>query len=209
VITDSGSIGGFTMTNAGISGGTATILITKIPNAQSQMLNVNGTPITPEPVSVPEASEAPVTLLVTHTTGDNYSLALMPATYDKAVGGTVGAQAILAFDQTAGSAPSITPKQFNTTGAITSLVSNLNPTYDFSPFGAPGGTINFTFTATTFTGAGVNSFASLFTHAGATATGSGAFSQIAVPEPASMSLLGIGMSGFFALRRFFKRPSVV
>jgi hypothetical protein len=113
----------------------------------------------------------------------------------------------MAFNLTTGVAPALLPNFFNASGAVTALLANANPTYDFSKFGLPGATENFTFTATTF-GGGANSFASLFTNVGATAVGNGSFSQAAVPEPASMALLGIGMSGFFALRRFFNRPSL-
>jgi hypothetical protein len=65
--------------------------------------------------------------------------------------------------------------------------------------------MNDTFTATEF-GGGATSFASLFTTAGATATGNGAFSQVAsVPEPASFALLGIGMTGFLMFRRIVRK----
>jgi hypothetical protein len=34
------------------------------------------------------------------------------------------------------------------------------------------------------------------------------FRTVAVPEPSSIALLGIGMTGFLAFRRLFKRPAV-
>jgi hypothetical protein len=39
-------------------------------------------------------------------------------------------------------------------------------------------------------------------------TGSTVVTATSIPEPSSLALLGIGMTGFLAFRRFFKRPAV-
>jgi hypothetical protein len=72
--------------------------------------------------------------------------------------------------------------------------------YDFSPFEG-GGRMTLTFNKV---GA---DFASVIANGG-TVTGTGGFTEQAAPEPGSFALLGIGMAGFLAYRRYFKRPAV-
>jgi hypothetical protein len=198
VLTDSGNIGGFTITNTGINNGVATLLYTGTPNPSSFMNNVNGAVVSPE---VTEISPGPITFTVKATSPGNYAVSLVPPIYTQSVGGTVGSQALLGFDLTSGGTFGTT--FFNVIGNITSVMANNDPTYDFSSFTA-GGSQNITLTATSFAG-GASSFATLFSMVGGSASGSGSFSQIAVPEPASFALLGIGMSGLVALRRIFRK----
>ncbi len=147
VKTDSGTVGGFTMTNMGISGGVATIEITGIPNGNSEMNTVNGVSVAAEPVTF----GGPITLLVTPTGGGNYNLALSPSTYTKTIG-TGAASAELTYNVSKGVAPGLLPSFFNATGNVTSVVTNANPTYDFSNFANGKGIFNATFTATAFSG---------------------------------------------------------
>jgi len=113
--------------------------------------------------------------------------------------GSPGAQAILDFSITSGI---IFGSHFNMDGVITAVVSNSLPGYDFSALGSGAGLITLAIDKT-----GTN-FANVVNHAGASAIHSGFGLQESVPEPASMALLGIGMSGLLAFRRFFKRTPV-
>lgn len=94
------------------------------------------------------------------------------------------------------------------TGSILDLIGG---PYDFSTL--VDGNIVIALTAQTYTGAGVSSMGELMSTAGATARGGVAqYSQgtAAIPEPTSVALMGIGLSGLlFYRRRLVKRSLAV
>ncbi len=186
VLADSGNLGEFSFQNTGIISGTATIAVS-VPSLLSTINTVNGVIVPPEPVHV----NTPFTFQVTPTGAGEYALAL-PSGITKTVGATVGQQAILGFNLVKGDTPAALPNFFNASGPVTSLLANVNPLYDFAAFGNGLGKINFTFTATSFTG--TTSFAGLFSTVGASAIGNGSFSQAAaVPQAASVVMFGSGL----------------
>jgi hypothetical protein len=202
VYTDSGNLGAFTLTNTGlISGKTYGLsLVLTTPGAEN-LVTINGVP-TFEPASF----MTPITLHATLVSPGDYDVSLVPATYLKTFG-TAPAVASLTYDLKEGTTIAANKDFLNVVGDVTSVVTNALPGYDFSPFAVPGGIHNMTLTATDFLRAG--SMDGVLTTPGAVAVGSGAFSEAAVPEPASLALIGIGMSGLVAFSRIFRRRHTI
>jgi len=106
-------------------------------------------------------------------------------------------------------APGVSGLAFTSTTGITAAPPGLTEasntvSFTFNPVTSGAFVITFQTTSTsptfTFTG---------FSFSGsATAVSSTVGVSPAVPEPTSMALLGIGMTGFLAFRRLFKRSSV-
>jgi len=201
VSTDSGDVGGFNLTNMGVSGGVSTLDLTLIASTSATLETVNG-----NAVSVPAAFTSPIVLDMTSLGGGMYSIT--GSNYIKTFGtGGSSSEAVLTANLTNGLAPPSLSTFLNLTGVVTGVTTDNLPGYSFALFASGGGGDNVTLTATNFSG-GASSFATVISTPGARAIGSGAFSEIAVSEPASLSLLGIGISGLLAIRRFFKRASV-
>jgi PEP-CTERM motif len=201
-VTEDGGQFNFTLTSTGTPG-TVTISFSDVTLSEVNGV-VLGTTIA--------SSLSTLTLATTKDSGPGappsnlYTFSMVGLGNTKTFGPTVGSQAILDYDLPGkGNAIALTSGGtgfLNASGTIPmgSVLANALPGLDFSPFDL-GGTIGLTFNE-------VRTDIGFIVANGGTFTGAGGFTEAAVPEPGSFALLGVGMTGFLAFRRFFKKTSV-
>jgi hypothetical protein len=187
VLSDAGNFS-FTITGGG-KPDSATITFTGVT-----LTTVNGSPISAITSSFADLS-------FSMTPGSSF----VPAsgTGTKTFGPTAGSQAILGYSLSSGLAPA-SGGFLNLKGTVTGVSSNSLSGFDFSPYGNGKGSITITLTKVG------GDFAGLISSGSGTISGTGGFTENAAvaPEPSTIAIFGIGLAGFFAVRRLSRRTAV-
>ena len=195
VTTSTAARAGTVLVQSDSGGGTVDVRGTaagaNITNFNTQLTEINGNSVT-----------LPLSLTTLHITDSG---GVFGGSGTKTIG-SLGNEAVLTFTITDGS---VSNHFFDLSGVITGVTSPGTvhvgtTTYNFSDL-VPGGLITLGMSTTT------GNFAAAMNHPGRNVLHSGfeLVQSASVPEPASLALLGIGITGFLAFRRYFKKTSIL